>query len=366
MNTPRVGLGGGPRGFTLIEMLVVVALIAATAAAALLITGNRDQQRRRDTTERLMDDIVHAVVGAVGPVWSGESRLSGFVVDNGRLPASVHELTARDALVDSAECSGGGTTAATLFNCHKARAAVFDPSPSGTDGAANNSGDEETLTAANEGLPKGLRRYLDTGGSGPMLRDGWGNVAVGGDDASNFGWVLSLPATASAPWTATSLGSNNAIDATPPDPDDELVSDLTLSVRPDDWGLDVQGWTVRLTNATGGDLTAGSWVGASLLVWETRAGGGTWRRLTTALHDSGIPAGDSVDLAFPAGGYSGGSLSTRVPIGEHLLVAVRNNVSAVAHAGNDTPLLNVDGQRISAQVRLFPGAGRPAVELILK
>jgi len=354
------------RGFTLIEMLVVVALIAATAAVALLITGRHDQQSRRETTVRLMGDIVRAVAGDAGPVWSGETRLSGFVVDNGRLPANLFELTARDALVDEAECGSGSATAAGKFSCHKARAAVFDPTPGGDDGAIEPvGGDEMALTDSRAFLPKGMRRYLDAGG-GSSLRDGWGNRAIGGDDDANVGWVLGVPATATGSWRLTSLGSNNALDASPPDPDEERVADITRSVRPEDWSQDIQGWTVRLVNGTGADLTAGAYVGASLLVWENRAGGGTWRRFTTELLDSGLTAGASVDLVFPAGGYPGGGYATtRVPIGEHVLVGVRS-ANAVAHDADDAVLEDVDGAPVLAHVRLFPGAARPVVELVLR
>lgn len=366
----RGGRGGlAHQGFTLIEMLVVVALLAATAAAALLITGQRDQQNRRETTERLMDDIVRAAIGETAPVWSGEARLSGFVVDNGRLPTSLYELTASDVLVDATECASGGTTTVGKFHCHKARAAVFDPTPNTSDGSIEPAGGDEVLVSgAGATLLKGLRRHLDTDNSGFVLRDGWGNRSVNGvDDAANFGWGLATPTTAAEPWLLTSLGANNALDTTAPDPDQELVADITHSVRPEDWSVDIQGWTVRLTNGTGGALTAGTSIGVSLLVWENRASGGTWRRFTTELRDSGLAAGESVDLTFPPGGYPGGSYaSTRVPIGEHLLVGVRSPLGSTAHDADDTPLLNVDGATLFTQVRLFPGAGRPSVELVLR
>lgn len=352
-------------GFTLLEMLLVVALLAATAGVSMVMIGGREQQQRHDETVRRLDAAVQAVAGLHGPVWGGEVRLSGFVSDNGRLPESVQELSAGDRLVDTAECSGSSTTTAPgLLNCLRPRAAVFDPSPDAVTGMDDGSGDETTLTGAHESLPKGLQRYLVTRTGEPVWRDGWANVAVGGDDASNFGWQLTLPASETEAWVIASLGSDNAPTPVPPSPDAELSADLSRSVLPNDWSQDVQGWTVRLTNATAAALPTSGYLGVSLLVWQSRAGGGRWRRLTSALDATPLAPGASRDLAFPAGGFPGGSLSTRVPAGEHLLLAVLS-ADASAHDGDDAPLL-IDGHRVSTQVRFHAGGARPALELLLR
>ncbi|MFT3822165.1 MAG: type II secretion system protein [Rubrivivax sp.] len=353
-------------GFTLLEMLLVVALLAATAGMSLVLLGERDQQARHDETERRLDDALRAVAGDAAPVWGGQVRLSGFVADNGRLPVALRELSDRDGLADAAECAGGGPVAGALLACHKLRAAVFDPTPSAADGFANGSGDEIALTAAGERLPKGLRRYVEGRAGGAAWRDGWGNVGLNaGDDAANFGWQLSLPATAADPWVLTSLGSNNAVDAAPPSPDPEFVADLSRRALADDWSTDIAGWAVRVTNASGAVQPAsGARLGVSLLVWRNDAGGGRWKRLSTELDATPLAPGESRELHFAAGGYPGGALSTRVPLGEHLLLLFES-ADAAAHDADDQPLL-VAGRRITTVARFFRGAGRPTVQLTLQ
>lgn len=346
-------------------MLLVVALLAATAGASMVVLSGREQQQHHDETVRRLDAAVQAVAGPRGAVWGGEVRLSGFVSDNGRLPASLLELTARDSLVDLSECSGAATsTASGLLHCYRPRAAVFDPSPDAATGFDNASGDETALTDARETLPKGLQRYLAPRASGHAWRDGWANAAVGGDDTSNFGWQLTRPATEADAWVLGSLDSDNAVTAVAPSPDPELTADLSRSVLPDDWSVDVQGWTVRVTNATAAALPASGYLGVSLLVWQNQAGGGHWRRLSSALDATPLAAGASRDFAFPAGSFPGGGLSTRVPVGEHLLLAVLS-ADATAHDSDDQPL-TVDGHRVSTQVRFYAGSARPGVELVLR
>lgn len=352
------------RGFTLLEMLLVVALLAATAGMSLVFLGGRDQQARYDETQRRLDDVVRAVVGDTAPAWGGQARVSGFVADNGRLPTSLRELSDRDGLVDSSECASGGALGAGLLACHRLRAAVFDPSPAAADGGENASGDEIRLDADGEALPKGLRRLVQGSEGTVQWRDGWGNVSLS-DDATNFGWQVQLPGSEADPWQLTSLGSNNMPDASPPVPDTAFVTDLSRQVLVDDWSTDVAGWSVRVTNASGVTQPAsGRALGLSLLVWRNRPGAARWFRLSTALDSSPLAAGESRMLVFATGGHPGGTLSTRVPQGEHLLVAFES-ANAVVHDADDTPL-QIGTRRVSAQVRFFRGAGRPSMELTLR
>jgi len=351
-------------GFTLLEMLLVVALLAATASMSLVLLGERDQQARHDETQQRLDEALRAVLGVAGPVWDGQIRLSGFVVDNGRLPASLRELSDRDALVDGSECAGAGSPAAGLLACHKLRQPVFDPTPGSADGLDDGSGDELVLGAAHEALPKGLRRYIQGRSGGAVWRDGWGNVSLS-DDGDNFGWQLQPPALPTDPWLLTSLGSNNAPDPTAPSPDPEYLADLTRRVLADDWSTELAGWTVRVTNASGGVLpAAGTRLGLSLLVWRNEPGGGRWKRLSTALDATPLAAGESRDFHFAVGGYPGGALSTRVPLGEHRLLAFES-ANASAHDGDDQPLL-LAAHRVSTVARFYPGAARPTGELLLR
>ncbi|MBK1616528.1 hypothetical protein CKO44_24100 [Rubrivivax gelatinosus] len=349
------------RGFTLIEMLLVVALLAATAMVSMAVVGGRDQLLRQQTSERRLDAIVEAVTGPAAPVWGGERRLAGFVADNGRLPLSVLELTARASLVDAAECSGASASVgAGLLPCLRARAPVFDPTP-GADGLNNGSGDEQLLPGPGEALVKGLRRQLDGQHGSDVLRDGWGNVSLVGseDDTLNHGWQLALPAAATEAWTIASLGSNNAVDTSPPTPDDEAVADLSRSIAPDDWSVDLVGWTVRVRNATAVATSGG--LAVSLLVWESTPGAVRWRRHTTPVSSAAIAAGEAADFSFAAAS-AGGTL--RVPNGEHRVLLVASDDSVV-HDADDTPYLYA-GHRIHAAARFYPRAARPVLELVIR
>ncbi|MBK1715997.1 type II secretion system protein [Rubrivivax gelatinosus] len=360
------------RGFTLIEMLLVVALLAATAMVSMAVVGGRDQLLRQQTSERRLDAIVEAVTGPAAPAWGGERRLAGFVADNGRLPLSVLELTARASLVDAAECSGASASVgAGLLPCLRARAPVFDPTP-GADGLNNGSGDEQLLSEPGEALVKGLRRQLDGQHGSDVLRDGWGNVSIAGsdDDTLNHGWQLALPAAATEAWTIASLGSNNAVDTSPPTPDDEAVADLSRSIAPDDWSVDLVGWTVRVRNATGAYFPSAPGqptvplpvhMGVSLLVWESASGATRWRRFTTPISLVAIAPGDSADFSFAAPTGVG---TLRIPNGEHRVLLV-TGTNTVVHDADDTPYLH-DSHRIHAAARFYPRAARPVLELVIR
>jgi prepilin-type N-terminal cleavage/methylation domain-containing protein len=346
-------------GFTLLEMLVVILLMSSTAVMAFAMLGNQAQQVRYDETLRRLEALRVAIVGESGPVWSGQVRLSGFVADNGRLPASLLELTATD-LADSGECASGGATDGAKLHCFKLRAPVFDPTPDG-DGY-NNGGDEISLTAAALQLPKGQRRLLESRAGGSAYRDGWSNAAQTGD-SDNFGWRVAYPASASDPLILKSLGANNALDVSAPSPDSDYVGDLERSILADDWSQDIAGWSVRLSNRGGAEQPASGYLAVSLLVYENALGGGKWRRYTSHLIN-GLADGDSVDLVFPAGGYPGGSLSTRIPQGEHLLLLVTSD-DAVAHDADDAPY-TASGAMVSLPVRFHARAARPVPELTLR
>lgn len=351
------------KGFTLVELLVVVAILSATALMAYSLTADRDGHYRREDSERRLAAIVDAVRGLERPAWAGEMRLSGFVADNGRLPASIRELSDRDALIDNAELTDpaepNAVTGAGLLHGFRLRTPRFDPQP---DSNGWNNGGETDLNAPQEKLAKGLRRYLESRLGAAVYRDGWGNQSVNvSDDAANYGWLLQPPANATAPWQVTSFGANNALDATAPA--NELDADLVRQVAADDWSLELAGYSVRVTNRTGAALPAGTYLRASLLVYRNQQGGGRWRRYSTDAV-TGLADGDTATLTFPAGGYPGGSLDTRIPQGEHLLLLL-SDADSTAHNGNETVWLS-GGSRVSRKLAFFAAAANPALEITLR
>lgn len=350
-------------GFTLVEMLVVVAILSATAWMALALTGDNEDLQRSQDSERRLAAIVNAVRGFEHAAWGGEQRLSGFVADNGRLPLALRELSNYVQLVDMSELADAGEpstpTAAGLLHGLRLRTPRFDPQP---DSDGWNNGGETNLNAAEEKLPKGLRRYLESRLGSAIYRDGWGNQSANaGDDNLDYGWLLGLPANSSGAWRVRSLGANNALDNLPPaQPRD---ADIERSVLADDWSLDLAGYSIQVVNRSGTALPAGVWLRASLLVYQNHAGGGRWRRYSTQAI-TGLADGDTVVLTFPAGGYPGGTLDTRIAQGEHLLLLVSDSDST-AHNGNESPWLS-GGNRVSRKLMFFANAARPALELALR
>jgi len=340
-------------GFTLIEMLVVVALLAGTAMVGLALTADRGNQWRAEDSARRMGAIIDAAFGPRGPVWSGEVRLAGFVADNGRLPATLSELSDRDARI----AAGLGAWAEL--------APRFDPQP---DANGWNNGGETTLSAAGETLWKGLRRYLENGTGGAKYRDAWGNVAPdAGVDADNYGWGFEADGDG---FTLVSLGADG--EAGNPSAIEHGEDSVRETVA-DDWSLGLGGWQVTVYNAGAADIDCALGTGcpvggalrASLLVFENTAAGGRWRRYSSdAL--SALPAGERALLSFPASGWPGGGLSAaRVPQGEHLVLMVADS-DGVAHNGGGEAPLEQGGRRLARHAVFHAGAARPALEFVLR
>lgn len=330
-------------GFTLLELLVVVAILSATAMLGFAFTADQSAQLRQDNTRRALNRIVEAVRGPQGAVWNGQVRLAGFVADNGRLPTSVSELTDRDAFVDSGTLVGWS-----------AHSPLFDPQP---DDEGWNDGGEVSLDADTQLLWKGLRRHLEATPGASDYRDGWGNVAIDGDDDSNYGWLFARVDDA---LTIGSLGADNA---TGNSSAMGYGDDLQVTLAAEDWSVALAGWSVSVTNATAVDLNER--LCASLLVFDNTAGGARWRRYTSACTDA-IAAGAQAELAFSAAGMPGTDLSpARIPQGEHLLVLVADS-DTTAHNGASDALFLVDGEPVTQRLSFYAGAARPDARVVLR
>ena len=73
-------------GFTLLEMVLVVFIMGVLATISLTFIENEDGQVRYEQSLRKMHVILNAIVSQRD--YQGQSLLSGFVVDNGRLPVT--------------------------------------------------------------------------------------------------------------------------------------------------------------------------------------------------------------------------------------------------------------------------------------
>lgn len=79
-------------GFTLLELLLVIFLLGVLAMTTFAVVQDGDDQQRYDATKTYYQLIKKAVIGDPSLVLNGETDVSGFVADMGRLPNCLREL----------------------------------------------------------------------------------------------------------------------------------------------------------------------------------------------------------------------------------------------------------------------------------
>jgi prepilin-type N-terminal cleavage/methylation domain-containing protein len=328
---------GNNRGMTLLEMVVVIFILSMIALGTVAFTGNADDQFRYEETRSRLGEIRRAIVGEHDAVYAGSARLSGFVVENGRLPPDVPALH----------------TKPTDYDDFGTQFPLFDPVPDGVTGI--NNGGEMPLGAANEILLKGYQPNLHLPAGGGGYFDGWGNRGT----APNDGWWVS-PVPPVTNFKTTSLGADGATGGS------DYAGDVEDDVVQDDWTQILDGWTVTLTNRSGADITPVGVLRVSLLVYVNDAdavNAFNWRRITS--DPIPIPGGTLLDGASVTATFSDTTPDTRVPIGEHLLVAVRD-LDGVSHTADDDLLPNTDATRVTGHAAFFPRTTRPVVDLTIR
>lgn len=318
------------RGFTLLELLLVVFILSTIAAMTVSFVNNADQQFRYEETQRRLLSIRRATIGDLDAVYYGERLLSGFVVENGALPATISALTAPPA----------------GFEPYGLKDPIFDPDPD-PDGF-NNGGAVMTLGNVAEKLVKGHRGgYLSMQPGDSEYRDGWGNWINDG----NFGWTVAAIANS---LTITSLGADGQSGGS------DYNADISNAVAQSDWSIDISGWRVTVTNNSGGDIPN---LRVSLLVYENRSPSPRWRRLTSARVLS-LANGASADFTFPGPEAGLSSISTLIPMGQHLLVLVQD-ANGTPHDSDDMAYL-IGGNRVTRHVNWFPRVVMPPAEMLIK
>lgn len=365
MSFPPARAGAAATGFTLIELLVVVAILSAASLLAFGSLGEDRLQLRHDDTRQRLLLLRNAVLGQSGPS-AAASAVSGFVADNGRLPADLATLLGAGSLEPRAP-----------------RAAIFDPQPDASSCENDGSSNDLTLLVPAALLIKGhAGDYLAGQAINGRFRDGWGNVASS-DDALNFGWQLSHDAAGQA-LEITSYGMDNAAGGS------DFAADRQLSVNAGDWLLPLAGWTVTVRNLTGHDINANSdGLSVSLLVYVNTTSGGRWRRHATTtlacldaygassdglcLDASGntVPGGHTVSASFIDGcqpGISQPGLGL-IPQGRHLLVLSRNAGTSPPWSGTDRLTWSTPpaiSQPILRQVDVIAGHNLPSLTLEIR
>ncbi len=352
------------RGLTLIELLVVVAVLTAVTWLALDGADADMRQQRFDETRLRLDVIRRAIVGS-GPAndtsWDGAWRLSGFVADNGRLPANLREL---------AEPAGLQTQTASAPKLKS----VIDPL------TCAGSGGDVTIPGGAPALIKGHRGVYLSGAANDIrrgyktYRDGWNNIAATtanpNADRDNFGWAFSLLDSAgdstedvanAAAASVRSLGpirDPSALSGSTPG--DSVWETVQLrDIAKNDWSVNPAGWTVTARNRK--ETNTGP-LQALLLAYEN-SGGGRWLHFASDPADCAAAQPDGAGKIVPESCefiFSTPCGGKYIPQGRHLLLLVEA-------ASNNKPLENSATSRaISTEVDLFAGAQPPRVVLEIR
>ncbi len=157
-------------GFTLLELLLVVFLLGVLAMTTFAVVQDGDDQQRFDATKTYYQLIKKAIIGDPTLTLNGETDVSGFVADMGRLPNCLREL------VEQRDCNGIVLPTWT----QDAESQVW----SGWRGPYL------------QGIPES--------GIGLAFRDGWKNVGAAtatgtnNPDSSNYGWLFGIGVTTGA------------------------------------------------------------------------------------------------------------------------------------------------------------------------
>lgn len=168
-------------GFTLLELLLVVFLLGVLAMTTFAVVQDGDDQQRFDATKTYYQLIKKAIVGDPTLTLNGETDLSGFVADMGRLPNCLREL------IEISGCDGVvGVNAITGLN---------DDLPVWT---------QDAESQVWSGWRGPYLQGIPESGIGLAFRDGWKNVGAAtasganNPDSSNYGWLFGIGVTTGA------------------------------------------------------------------------------------------------------------------------------------------------------------------------
>lgn len=278
-------------GFTLLELVLVLFLIGLLASAGLLFTDNFADQARFEDTQTRLALIRKAIVQAGDRTVNNQPELRGFVVDNGRLPYCLAELTGP----------------AMAFTNSVSAPDTYYQSPC----SANTNLTLPMFTVSEQGIHHGWHGpYIQTQAADSRLgsfenfnrsfRDGFNNDLLIDDYPTlNYGWIWTLaPSQSAQPFdaddliniynltydpsinpiptylTVQSLGFDPVMDSDnfPADPINDFL------VQPEDW-LYQGGIAVQFVN-TSSESAIGNWSDIDGSDWQFT--------LTKAV--SGIPA----------------------------------------------------------------------------
>ncbi len=330
-------------GFTLLEMVLVVFIMSGLSLMAVSFIDNEDSQYRYEETRDKLLQIRKAVLGNDQLLNNGQFLQSGYVVDNGLLPASVQDLIALPTDYD-------------VFTLH---APIFDAEP-------------DSGTGINDDAGVVLNNSADPGST--EFYDGWGNG------------FLATPATNTIKFE--SRGLSNAIGGI------DYKEDVSVTIE-ENWLVNIEGWPLSVVNKSGADLTIAAGTGeqcarVSLLVFINDAdqvNAYNWKRLTSnciagnasltadgsCLDGDGdglvatVACAQSATVTFAADTFQPPML---IPNGEHIAVLVIDDDTP--HNGSTAEAMCLGsadcstGERTSQRIRFVPNTLRPVAELVIR
>lgn len=155
-------------GFTLLELLLVVFLLGVLAMTSFAVVQDGDDQQRFDATKTYYQLIKKAIIGDPTLTLNGETDVSGFVADIGRLPNCLREL------VEISGCDGVvGLNTNTGLN---------DDLPAWA---------QDSESQVWSGWRGPYLQGIPESGFGLAFRDGWKNQGgATNPDLSNYGWLF--------------------------------------------------------------------------------------------------------------------------------------------------------------------------------
>jgi prepilin-type N-terminal cleavage/methylation domain-containing protein len=366
-------------GFTLLELLMVVSIMSATAYVALSTLDNDGNNQRYQETVSRLETITQAVIGPHFAAVSGQGLQSGYVMDNGRLPAIDEDSNGNGVLDAGEDTNGNGlldigiddlTRRPVGFIEYGLQAPRFDSSPDSATGVNNDDGVE--LDADEQKLLKGYRNsaYLNLKPGTRRFQDGWG-----------YDWITTQPSAAS--WQVLSYGLNHKAGG------GELFdTDISQQINSSHWQVDLAGWQVQVENQSATDISVapGECLRLSLLVFinsdNTATPNQQWKRLTSHCIQGNAVTGSCLDgdgnnlvnggfcpmtasVTFPGAGGGVGNFQppTDIPQGEHLLVLVKDTDASDAHNDDSETIHSLN---VSKKVRFYAGVSRPDVTLVIR
>jgi prepilin-type N-terminal cleavage/methylation domain-containing protein len=377
-----------PAGFTLLELLLVIVILSAVSFMMLSTVSNDVSQVRYEDTRNRLDHIRTAVLGPkTGSTLWEKAMLSGYVVDNGVLPANIREL------VENPDYAGDNPATPDYDN-FEARSPIFDPTP---DGNGHNNGVDE-IPLNDDQLMKGHRGAYLIGAINSKYRDGWGTrgsadgtgamdcptapneIATdegNNEDDDNHGWCVTLVDESSSNFPESfwvdSFGMDGQANALTGDAYEEDMP-MSPAILSNDWKVELTG-SVTIRNLSGIDIDlsgSGDNYRVVLLVYNNDTDDVNpynWLQLTSELSASnacldgdgddtcnGSSSTNEISIFFPS--------SITVPIGEHLLVLADD-----PDRDTDTSDMTLHGSSpnyVTARVKFYSRGGVPEMVLEIR